>query len=394
MDEIQKVESPAIVVLAYNRPKSLLRLLECLRISNYNSQLVTLIISIDYQESVNHEKVLKIAESFVWDNGEKIVLCKNENLGLKKHVLACGDLSYTYGSIIMLEDDILVSPNFYFYAQQALLYYNDDSRIGGVSLYRHRKNFCNRLSFELIGERDTDVFFLQIASSWGQAWTKEQWDSFKEWHNKGQVLNEADRIPSEIINWPSSSWLKLFIKYLVDTNKYFVYPKVSLSTNFGDSGTHNKISNSSYQVPLDISENINYKFVPLEEAINVYDAYFEIDPERLKRLIPALDGRNFIVDIYGRKDLNKFNEEFAISSKRIAKQNVVSSYGMNLKPLCLNLVLNNEGEEIFFGKRIDFLNKNVDDYLYVNKWDYFSNIYSTKMVLKRLLFQIKGLISK
>ena len=50
-------------------------------------------------------------------------------------MLQCGDISYEYGSVIVLEDDLFVSPFFYKYAVEAQEFYRDDNRIGGISLY-------------------------------------------------------------------------------------------------------------------------------------------------------------------------------------------------------------------------------------------------------------------
>ncbi|HWV71967.1 MAG TPA: glycosyltransferase, partial [Pseudosphingobacterium sp.] len=284
---------PAIVIVGFNRPKSLERLLSSIRNGQYCHDDIDMVISIDYQNSEARREVLDIANKFSWNHGNKLVINHNENLGLRKHVLTCGDLTSQYQSIIMLEDDLVVSPYFYTYAQTMLSFYNNSPEIGGISLYNHKRNFCNKLPFEVLGERNSDVYFLQIASSWGQAWTAKQWKEFKEWYNKGQQLDVEDLIPSEVISWPNSSWLKFFIKYLVVTNKYFVYPKNSLSTNFGDGGTHNLKSNSSYQVPLDLSDDPDLKLIPLNRSINVYDAFFEILPATLKKLNLQLIDRAF-----------------------------------------------------------------------------------------------------
>ena len=111
---------PAIVVVTYNRPESLKRLLSSLINADYQEQNIPLIISIDYQNSNEHDKVVEIAKSFVWAKGPKLIVNHTENLGLRNHVLKCGDLVYDYGSIIMLEDDIFVSQQFYNYTAQTI----------------------------------------------------------------------------------------------------------------------------------------------------------------------------------------------------------------------------------------------------------------------------------
>src|SRR4030043_1928352 len=124
--------SPAIVVVAYNRPRSLERLLSSLRNAKKISN-AELIISIDNKEPENII-IKNIADAFEWPYGDKKVIYQEKRLGLKQHVLQCGDLSQKYGSIIMLEDDLMVSPYFYDFAKKALEFYDGDDKIGGVSL--------------------------------------------------------------------------------------------------------------------------------------------------------------------------------------------------------------------------------------------------------------------
>ena len=71
----------AIVVVAYNRPKSLSRILSSLENANYPREPVPLIISIDWAE--DNLDVLEIAKDFNWKFGEKKVIYQQMNLGLK-----------------------------------------------------------------------------------------------------------------------------------------------------------------------------------------------------------------------------------------------------------------------------------------------------------------------
>ena len=83
---------PAIVVVSYNRPNSLRRLLNSVKSAVYHSNDIRLIISVDYQDSHNHNEVVQLANEFDWVYGEKKIIEHKENLGLKAHVLSCGDL--------------------------------------------------------------------------------------------------------------------------------------------------------------------------------------------------------------------------------------------------------------------------------------------------------------
>src|SRR6185295_10157403 len=136
-------------------------------------------------------------------------------LGLKEHILRCGDLSQTYGAVIVLEDDLYVSPEFYQYALATIAYYQNDPQIAGISLYCHRFNETAHLGFRAI-EDGSDCFFLQVASSWGQCWTANQWLAFRKWYDQhvGDEIG-AEHLPKDVLGWPATSWKKEFIRYLV-----------------------------------------------------------------------------------------------------------------------------------------------------------------------------------
>ena len=88
---INSTNYPAVVIPAFNRPKSLLRLLRSLDKGDYPlNHSIELIISID--GGGDHE-VLRIAKEFNWNFGTKTIIEHDENLGLKNHIISCGDLA-------------------------------------------------------------------------------------------------------------------------------------------------------------------------------------------------------------------------------------------------------------------------------------------------------------
>jgi len=121
------MKKPAIVVVAYNRPNSLKRILQSISLANYNSQKdIPLIISID--KATNEDEVVKVAKEFKWNFGKKEIRTFKERQGLRKHVIQCGDLSIKYGAAIILEDDLFVSPNYYNYIVNALDFYENSRK--------------------------------------------------------------------------------------------------------------------------------------------------------------------------------------------------------------------------------------------------------------------------
>jgi len=339
---------PAIVISAYNRTESLKRLFTSLSMAKYDYNDIPLIISIDKSDN---QEVNKIAEGFEWSYGEKKVINYDNNLGLKKHFLKCGDFTYDYDSIIFLEDDLYVSPYFYNFAVDALNYYNDNNDIAGISLYNFNINETARRPFEPFNDGN-DVYFAQLPS-WGPIWTKTQWEKFRDWYND-YTLNEDEFLPDNVLKWPETSFKKYYISYLKNNNKYFVYPRSSFITNFSDKGEHYVSDTNVLQTPLIMGER-EFSFVRLKDSKAIYDAHLEMLPECLKSFNENLKEYNFEVDIYGKKNLNKSNKEYALTSKK-AYESIIS-FSRNLKPHELDIILNLNGNKIRLCKIKNLKNK-------------------------------------
>lgn len=329
-----------IVVVAYNREKSLERLLNALANANYANYKVDLIISIDKS---HNSKVTNLADSFEWIYGEKKIIKHNENLGLRKHILSCGDLVKDYDAIIMLEDDLLVSKSFYLFSQQSVAFYAHDDNIGGISLYNYPvSEFANFRKFTPMLD-DSDIFFMNVPSSWGQIWTKKQWESFRLWYEKEEYKNfdYTDIVPMVTLSWSEKSWKKYFHMYTAQHNKQVVYPRFGYSTNMGDMGTHNEIASTAYQTNLMGNFNRNYHFKELSNSECVYDAFMEN-----KKLFHAFDlDKELIVDYYGIKNIT--DKKDYLLTTRVLNYKILKTWGLSLKPYEQNIIFNISGNDLF-----------------------------------------------
>ncbi|MDA8083439.1 MAG: hypothetical protein M0024_07260 [Nitrospiraceae bacterium] len=333
------MKSPAIVVVGYNRPEALSRLLMSLSEANFDGASVPLIISIDQNDNAG---VAKIADDFRWNYGEKIVNVHPKRLGLRKHIISCGNLALQYGSAIVLEDDLFVSPNFYMFAKAAIAFYEKEDKIAGISLYSHLWNVnCSRPFVP--ADDGMDAYFLQFAQSWGQVWTASMWRSFIDWYNDNaaDIQDEPD-LPQTVVHWPDTSWLKYFIKYLVRTNRYFVYPRISLTTNFGDRGQHSKVVSSSYQVPLLLGDKKDYKFPKYDINAVIYDVFFE--RAELGAALGVLE-EELCVDLYSSKG-NNLGRRYWLTMTT-ANYRVHSSYGLRMRPHEVNIIYGIKGDDIY-----------------------------------------------
>lgn len=339
---------PAIVAIGFNRPLALKRLLNTIVNANYPADVsIPLIISIDQG---NNSETLAVARDFVWQRGTKTVIEHRENLGLRRHVISCGDLTEKYETVIILEDDLLVSPEFYHYTLEAVNSFQSSREIAGISLYAYDFNEYAETKFVPL-EDGYDNYFIQTASSWGQVWTKQQWLEFKQWYDaKPDSGNLARKYPQKLAEWSESSWKKYYIQYLIERDKYFVYPRISLSTNSGDKGL-NHGGGGNFQVPLLLGTK-SYRFSNLQQSLARYDSHYEIEADCLKRLNPELPDLNFECDFYGTKAIADLDSEYLISIKECSQ--TLTSFPLSLIPQELNIIYDLPGNCFSLGKTKDF----------------------------------------
>lgn len=342
--------SPAVVVIAFDRARPLARLLRSLGAAHYPprdaaGQGTPLIISIDHSDAA---EVVRLAEEFHWPHGEKEIIRHATRLGLREHVLRCGDLALRHGAVIVLEDDLTVAPGFYDYARQALAFYAGDESIAGLSLYNYQLHpfagvpGCD-VRFDPLHDGH-DNWFGCFASSWGQCWTAAQWSGFRSWlEERPTHAAFSPKLPSCVRNWPASSWKKLFHQYQVESARYFVFPRVALSTNWGDAGTHLRGDTARFQAPL-LCGAMRWRFSRLAESRSIYDAHMEIEPRCLQAVVPALHEFCFDVDLMAVKDAPAVTAPFVLTLRAIAP--AVRTFGLALHPPELNVIHDVPGDTL------------------------------------------------
>ena len=324
-----------ICIIAYNRVNSLKRVLQSIENAYYEDDSITLVISIDKSNTCVVEEY---AKAYEWKFGEKRIIVHPKNLGLRKHVLTCGNLLDEFDALIVLEDDICVAQNFYLYAKECVNKFKDEENIAGISLYNFPINYHNQLPFKPLN-CDSDIYLMQNAQSWGQVWMKKQWKKFIEWYRKNnEEFTDLPHLPHSICSWPQSSWLKYHTRYCIENNKYFVYPYISLSTCFSDTGTHTAKHSTQIQSPILYGIKKNYQFHPLIR----YDAFFE--NEIIYQCL-SKSKEDLCIDFYGEKE-NKLNQRFYLTRK-ILPYKIIKSYALALKPYEMNIINQMDGQELF-----------------------------------------------
>lgn len=363
---------PVIVAVGYNRPNGMKRLLKSIGNAKYLFDDITLVISID--ESNKSNDVEKVAREFLWTHGEKIIRRFPERLGLRKHIVQCGDLSEKYGGVIILEDDLIVAADFYTYVCKAHETYSHERSVCGVSLYSYSYNVFTHYNF-IPTPSNSDVYLGGMVVTWGQSWTFNQWNRFKKWYleHEGKLPEINPIIPRDISGW-KRSWGRYFATYMAENRLSYIYPCISRSTCFSDFGEHNKtkIPLTFVQVPLTQEGNVEYRF-PSVSKLERFDAFYEkilsSDDE-----IAGIPGDLICVDLNNMKTSAE-GKKYVLTNEKLSL-NLIASFALSLKPIFQNALENISGEQLFLYK----LNDGDDQ---IRPWigkrpSYFANLHRLK----------------
>lgn len=348
----------AIVVVGYNRLSSITRLLNSLLNANYSGIDTPLVVSIDCSDN---SELYEYVRNFYWPFGDSYVLIQKNRLGLKEHIFQCGDLTTHFKAVIVFEDDTFVSPGFYSYVREAVHKYGDDDRVAGIALYLNEMNGYIGIPFTPLNN-GSDVFALQDACTSGECWTEKMWRGFREWLKVSEIDFSKFEMPDQIRNW-KNAWSKFFIAYLLKTNRYFIFPYLSLSTNFGDIGVHGRVVTTIVQVNILWGQK-EYRFFDFEDLVK-YDIF--LNNKELGKYLKIEDG-DLCIDFYGTNN-NSANKRYWLSILPMPFK-VLKSYALQMRPMELNIYNDIEGNEIFLydtSMVVSKINKakiNVEYFLY------------------------------
>ena len=347
----------AIIVVAYSRPRETRRLVDSICQANFDGDQVDLIVSID--KSNCQQQVHDACADAVWEHGAYRIIKRENRMGLRPHILSCGEMTEQYDGVIVLEDDLRVAPDFYRYAKSAMAYYDSDERIAQISLYAYGVNeFASRPFYP--AKTAWDVYAMQATQSWGECWTRRMWEDFKKSpYYSCATISPREKIPDNVNKWRETSWKKNFTNYIADTGKYVIYPYVSLTTNYTIAGEHSKGEVPDYHVVMQEGRKEHYSFCPLEQCAR-YDLFFERVEPILN--IPACDGKRVCIDLYGMKK-DYADAQILISTSRLPYA-VIGEYALTVKPHENNLQMPEQGRGIYvydLGKQVNQLPPKNDE---------------------------------
>lgn len=327
----------AIVVVGYNRLGGMKRLMSSLLNASYPNKDVPLILSID---ASGNGELYNYVNSIDWPYGRKFVNIENERLGLIKHIFQCGGLSRKFKAVIILEDDLFVSPDFYNYVLAAIDAYGEDENVSGIALYQEETNGFVSLPFSPMNN-GSDCYAMQSVCSWGEVWNQRMWTGFEMWLEKwDRDFTKIDMM--ECIKGWKKAWSKFFYAYIISTNKYFIFPYVSLSTNFNDAGgEHGGGLSSIVQVNL-LQGRRNYNFSSFKD-LEKYDVYQQ---NIFLYSVLKLSPNDLTLDLYGIKFKEGKVKRYILTTYHLPYKRI-KEYGICMRPIELNVINEIPGSGIY-----------------------------------------------
>lgn len=368
-----------IVINAYQRPDSLGRLLSSLQNAVIDAG-TKIIFSLEYAA---HKNVLKQATEYIWPYGEKIIIQQQEKLGLVGHFMFCGGLTAEYGNIVYLEDDLFVGRDFYQYTKAVLSQYENEEKLAGFSLNALWFNGYLHLPFRPVDDGNP-CFFLQIPWYQGQVYTAKQWRHFKNWYDNYSGINHDLQMHAAFKNFKlADEWFAVKTQYLIETGKYYCFPRTAQCVNFGDAGTHFKNKTNFFQTELALQFKRTF-FMHFDDCMAVYDSFYEILPSKLKALTPHLAQIDVETDLHGTKDISKVTAEYILTP--VKPRTYIKKYAHEMRPQELNVVYDINGDDLYLAKTKDVTNASSTQELFYKQFHYYNRFRLTWKQKLKILF--------
>jgi hypothetical protein len=238
-------ELSPVVLFVYNRPNHTKQTIESLKKNKLSVETILYVIADGPKANATIEDKKNIKETrqlFKTLTGFKqiILIEKEKNEGLATSVISgVTEIINKHGKVIVLEDDLLLSPFFLDYMNQGLSIYKDVSNVFSINAYMFP-----------IETNKIDTFLSPLAtSSWGWATWADKWAVFEKDIQYKEIIqshpyirqrfNFSDYNYADTLEMRSSWAIKWYYSVFI-RNGLGVFPTRSLVQNIGfdGSGTH------------------------------------------------------------------------------------------------------------------------------------------------------------
>ena len=233
-----------IHIITMNRAKSLQRLLDSLKKADYAGDRVEIYIHID--KSDDNRDCIKVAESFDFSHGKVTIEVAEQNNGLRNAWFRAWYPKENERAII-LEDDIEVSPQWYFWLNKAWQAYGERDDLAGISLQRQTLVPQKpRKQMEIVNNHKPFLYRLVGSIGFSPHW--KQWRAFLNWIHSVDTTTVDVKTPGLITSdWLDNldrrhMWTQYFIWFCKQHDLYTLYVNLpeqkTLAAHMREKGKH------------------------------------------------------------------------------------------------------------------------------------------------------------
>lgn len=258
-----------VVIFTYKRLDTLIKTIQALKKNQHAPETDLFIYSDGPKGPEDQAKVEQVRAFNQTVSGFKSVTLIDStiNRGLANSVISgTTEVLNKYRKVIVMEDDLVTSPDFLSYMNQALTSYQNNGKIFSISGYSP--------ALKARSYTDYDVFFSGRLCSWGWGMWKDRWDTV-DWEVKdfeGFKVNRAKQREFNSLGQDLSRMLFMQMEGKIDSwaircsysqfkqKGYTVYPKTSkiMNIGFGDDASHTFILFNRFKVNLEDDPKIRF----------------------------------------------------------------------------------------------------------------------------------------
>ncbi|WP_318480484.1 glycosyltransferase family protein [Photobacterium leiognathi] len=273
-----------IILFVYDRLDHTKKTIESLRENRISMDSDLFIYSDFHKKENDREDVLAVREYIKTIDGFKSIsiIYRNENYGLAKNISeGVKEVINKYGKAIILEDDIVTSPYFLKFMNDALAKYQKNKNVWHISGW----------NYPISTDNLPETFFWQTMNCWGWATWKDRWNHFEK--NPKSLIGSWDNDKIKKFNldgdydfWCQvtanengkiNTWAVFWYATIFNNNGLCLNPTESLVDNIGNDGSgQNCGSFDPYKIqlslknPINLNENVEINL----EAVNRVKAFY------------------------------------------------------------------------------------------------------------------------
>ena len=273
-----------IVLFVYNRPYHTKQTIEALQ-KNKLAKDSELFIYSDAPKNIEAKKSVDEVREFIKniDGFKKVTVIEREkNWGLANSIIdGVTNIVNRYGKIIVLEDDLVTSPYFLKFMNEALEFYQNEKRVWHISAWNYPVN---------IDIKD-DVFLWRVMNCWGWATWKDRWNfyekdvdkiisTFSKQEIKRFNLDDTENFWAQVMGNKDgiiNTWAIFWYATIFENSGLCLNPTRSFIKNIGldGSGVHCGVQKSD-NLELNLKKDIKYirKIKENRKALNSIKKYY------------------------------------------------------------------------------------------------------------------------